>query len=126
MNRQFLFLAGLFILSVSACSTVKTNTKPSDMLHISALHEAGKSLSAKSLFKGQEGNTTALQLSKGGLLDKHTTKVAALLVCVLGEVLFEDEKGISQTLKPGDYIHIEPMVSHWVKGVKDSQLLLLK
>ncbi len=96
------------------------------MLQLSALHDADKSLSAESLIKGQEGNTTTLQLKKGGLLDKHTTKVAALLVCAQGEVLYEDEKGTSQRLQPGGYLHIEPMVVHWVKGVEDSQLLLLK
>ncbi|MFZ1306611.1 MAG: hypothetical protein WAT20_09140 [Ferruginibacter sp.] len=50
----------------------------------------------------------------------------ALLVCVTGEVVFENEKGIKENLLPGDYVHIEPMIQHSVKGIEDSQLLLIK
>lgn len=96
------------------------------MTNISSMHEATKPVSAKPLFKAQEGSVAALQIQKDGLLDKHTTKVEALLVCVVGEVVFENEKGFKQTLINGDYVKIEPMVTHWVKGVQDSQLLLIK
>lgn len=127
MNSKSLFFAALLLfLGTTACDTIQNNTNTSDMLQLSALHDTDKSLSAKSLFKGQEGNATTLQLKKDGLLDKHTTKVPALLVCVQGEVLYEDEKGTTQKLQPGGYLHIEPLVVHWVKGVADSQLLLLK
>ena len=96
------------------------------MTNISSMHEATKPVSAKPLFKGQEGTVAALQIKKDGLLDKHITKVEALLVCVAGEVIFENEKGFKQTLTNGDFIKIEPMVTHWIKGVQDSQLLLIK
>jgi hypothetical protein len=26
-------------------------------------------------------------------------------------VIFENEKGVKETLRPGDYVHIEPMVN---------------
>jgi len=96
------------------------------MSNISSMHEATKAVSAKSLFKGQDGTVNALQIQKDGLLDKHVTKVPALLICVAGEVFFENEKGFQQTLINGDYVNIEPLVTHWVKGVQDSQLLLIK
>ncbi|MBK8191886.1 MAG: hypothetical protein IPK76_01205 [Lewinellaceae bacterium] len=96
------------------------------MTNISSIHEATKPVSAKLLFKGQDGTVNALQIQKDGLLEKHVTKVPALLVCVAGEVVFENEKGFKQTLNNGDYVNIEPMVTHWVKGVQDSQLLLIK
>ena len=51
---------------------------------------------------------------------------AALLICMEGEVIFENENGIKETLSPGDYVHIEPMVKHWVEGTIESQLLLIK
>ncbi len=41
-------------------------------------------------------------------------------------MVFENEKGFHQTLINGDYIRIEPVVNHWVKGVQNSQLLLTK
>lgn len=96
------------------------------MNNISAQHEATKAVSAKPLFKGEEGSVVALQIQKDGLLDKHITKVPALLVCVSGEVVFENEQGVRKTLVTGDYIHIEPQSTHWVKGVRDAQLLLIK
>ncbi len=96
------------------------------MTNISLLHEVSKAVSAKSLFKGQEGTVLALQIQKDGLLDKHLTKVPALLICVAGEVVFENEKGYKQTLTNGDYINIEPLITHWVKGIQHSQLLLIK
>jgi quercetin dioxygenase-like cupin family protein len=42
------------------------------------------------------------------------------------KAVFENETGLKETLKSGDYVNIEPMVKHWVKGIKESQLLLIK
>lgn len=95
-------------------------------MNIKELHNDVKDVSAKSLFKTSEGNITALQILKNGFLKEHITKVPALLLCVSGEVVFENEKGFSQTLSSGDYIPIESLVLHWVRGVEDSQLLLIK
>ncbi len=95
-------------------------------MNISEFHTDQKSVSAKSMFKTTEGQVTALQIWKDALLSEHVTKVPALLVCVVGEVVFENEKGFQQTLSAGDYVNIEPMVKHWVKGIKNSQLLLVK
>jgi len=88
-------------------------------------HSAEKSVSAIPLFKG-EGTVTALQILQDQKLKEHTTKIPALLICVTGEVVFENENGIKETLKSGDYIPIEPLVKHWVLSNVDSQLVLLK
>jgi quercetin dioxygenase-like cupin family protein len=88
-------------------------------------HPTEKPVSAVPLFKG-EGISTALQIVQNQQLKEHTTKVPALLICVIGEVIFENENGTKETLQIGDYINIEPNVKHWVTGNKDSQLLLLK
>ena len=88
-------------------------------------HSAEKPVSAIPLFKG-EGIATTLQILQNQQLKEHTTKVPALLICVAGEVVFENEKGIKETLQSGDYIHIAPLVKHWVVGNFDSQLILLK
>ncbi|MEZ4986406.1 MAG: hypothetical protein R2795_15435 [Saprospiraceae bacterium] len=95
-------------------------------MNIQELHDIAKEVSAKPLFKTAEGNVTALQILENALLKEHITKVPALLICVAGEVLFENENGLQKSLAAGDYIHIEPVVKHWVKGVLDSQLLLIK
>lgn len=88
-------------------------------------HSIEKPVSAIVLFKG-EGIATALQITQNQQLKEHTTKVPALLICVNGEVVFENENGIKETLLSGDYIHIEPLVKHWVVANQDAQLLLLK
>lgn len=95
-------------------------------MNIKELHTQEKPVSATSLFKSDLGNATAIQILKGEKLKEHITKIPALLICVEGEVIFENENGINETLFPGDYVHIEPMVKHWVDGVIDSQLVLIK
>ena len=95
-------------------------------MNISEFHTEGKDISAKLMFKMTDGNITALRILKDALLKEHVTKVPALLVCVSGEVVFENEQGLQQSLHSGDFIAIEPLVVHWVKGIEDSQLLLVK
>lgn len=95
-------------------------------MNIIQLHDAQKVVSAKSLFKTSEGQVSALQIHKDALLSEHITKVPALLVCISGEVIYENENDMKQTLLSGDYINIEPLVKHWVHGVENSQLLLIK
>jgi quercetin dioxygenase-like cupin family protein len=95
-------------------------------MNIKELHTQEKPVSAISLFKSELGNATAIQILQGGKLKEHITKTPALLICVEGEVVFENENGIKETLFSGDYIHIEPMVKHWVEGTIESQLILIK
>ncbi len=88
-------------------------------------HSSEKPVSSIPLFKG-EGVTAAIQILQDQQLKEHTSKAPALLICVVGEVIFENENGIKETLASGDYINIEPLVKHWLVGKEDSQLLLLK
>ncbi len=120
-----LFVASFFATNLSIAQN-EHNTKNDKMKHISKLHDTNKDVSAQLLFNGTEGKVMALQIQKDGLLKEHITKTEALLVCVSGEVVYEDEKGNKYALKTGDFINIEPMVKHWVKGLADSQLLLIK
>ncbi len=95
-------------------------------MNIKELHTQEKPVSAISLFKSELGNATAIQILQGGLLKEHITKTPALLICMEGEVIFENENGIKEKLLPGDYVNIEPMVKHWVEGTIESQLILIK
>ena len=95
-------------------------------MNIKGLHTQEKPVSATYLFKSELGNATAIQILQGGKLKEHITKTPALLICVEGEVVFENENGIKETLFSGDYIHIEQMVKHWVEGTIESQLILIK
>ena len=95
-------------------------------MNIQEIHPKEKEVSAIALFKGEEGVTKSMHLSKGAELSKHHSKVPALLICITGEVVFENENGVKETLKQGDYVNIEPDVEHWVNSQMDSYLLLIK
>lgn len=95
-------------------------------MNIKELHTHDKPVSATALFKSELGNATAIQILHGGKLKEHITKTPALLVCMEGEVIFENEKGVKKILMSGDYVNIEPMVKHWVDGTIESQLILIK
>ena len=95
-------------------------------MNIKELHTQEKPVSATSLFKSELGNATAIQILQGGKLKEHITQIPALLICMEGEVIFENEKGIQDTLKSGDFVNIEPMVKHWVEGIIESQLILIR
>ncbi len=95
-------------------------------MNIKELHKQEKPVSAISLFKSELGNATAIKILKGQKLQEHITKIPALLICMEGEVIFENEKGVKETLALGDYVNIEPMVKHWVEGIMESQLILIK
>jgi quercetin dioxygenase-like cupin family protein len=95
-------------------------------MNVQQLHPAEKEVSGISLFKGQESETKSLHISRGAEISKHQSKTPALLICIIGEVVFEDGNGIKETLKQGDYVNIEPLVDHWMKSVTDSHLLLIK
>lgn len=85
-----------------------------------------KAVSTYPLFKGVEGNATALQIKSGEQLKEHITKTEAILMCISGSARFENEKGEVHDLTTGDYVLIEPMVKHWVDGIESVQLVLLK
>ena len=95
-------------------------------MNILNLHNKEKALSAKKFFSAENGDVLALHILSQEKLKEHITKTPALLVCVTGEVVFENVQGIKETLLPGDYIEIEPLVLHWVTAKQDSNLLLIK
>ncbi len=95
-------------------------------MNLRTLHSHEKTVSAISLFKTEQSTVSAIQILNGEQLKEHITKTPALLICVIGNVIFENEKGIKEELLSGDYIHIEPLVKHWVDARMDSQLVLIK
>ena len=95
-------------------------------MNVKELHTQEKPVSAISIFKSELGNATAIKILKDETLKEHITKIPALLICVEGEAIFENEKGFKETLKTGDYVNIEPMVKHWVKAKIESQFILIK
>jgi quercetin dioxygenase-like cupin family protein len=93
-------------------------------MNLKELHTTIKPVSVSPIFKRDLGNAISLHILKGEQLKEHITKTPAVLICVFGEVVYGTENGIKETLKPGDYILIEPMIKHWVDGVEDKILCL--
>ncbi|MEQ9378628.1 MAG: hypothetical protein RIG68_25795 [Imperialibacter sp.] len=85
-----------------------------------------KPVSTEVLFKSEHGAATAIQILQGEQLKEHVAKVPALLICVHGKVVFENENREKKLMLSGDYVSIDPMVKHWINAVSDSQLILFK
>lgn len=94
-------------------------------MNISELHTKEQEVQAKRIFTG-EGQVNSIQLLAGGLLKEHITTIPALLLCIKGHAVYEDETGISEALHSGDYVNINPNVKHWLKGIENSNLILIK
>ena len=95
-------------------------------MKVNELHDSLKPVSALAMFSGDEGKVISIQILKNEILKEHITKVSALLMCITGEVVYEDEDGEKVTLNTGDYFNIQPMVKHWVVASEDAQLILVK
>ena len=95
-------------------------------MNIKDKHNIEKVVSAYPLFKGEEGVAMAMQILAGEQLKENITKTPALLICVSGKAVFQNEKGELINLQSGDFVEIEAMVKHWVDGIETSQLVLLK
>jgi len=95
-------------------------------MNIKDLHQDTKAISTASLFKTESGNVTSIQILANEQLKEHITKVPALLICLTGEAIFENENGIKLTLTTGDYVNIEPNTKHWINSKSTSNLILIK
>lgn len=95
-------------------------------MNLTTFHNSEKPLSAKQLFDASEGKVVAIHLKKDGELKEHITKVPALLLCVKGEIIYEDEQKEKVVLRSGDYFMIETDVKHWLVANEDSEAILTK
>ena len=94
-------------------------------MNLQDLHTENKAVQTSVLFEPTE-KVISMQIAKGEQLKEHVTKVPALLVCIEGKVKFENEHKLEEVLHIGDYVLIEPMVTHWLTAITDCQLLLMK
>lgn len=95
-------------------------------MNIKDLHQDTKAISTASLFKMTEGYVISIQILADEQLKEHITKVPALLVCLTGEAVFENENGIIHNMTTGDYVNIEPQIKHWINAKTTSNLILIK
>jgi quercetin dioxygenase-like cupin family protein len=90
------------------------------------LHTENKPVQTQLLFEPKDAKVISLQIAKGETLKEHISKVPALLVCVSGNAVFTNEKGIVINLNSGVYVMIEENVKHAVKAIEESNFLLMK
>lgn len=94
-------------------------------MNLRELHTEDKPVQTKKIFSPNEG-VSALSIKGGNQLKEHKSKILALLVCVNGEVVFENEEGTKEKLLSGGFVEIMPDVKHWLTANEDSNLLLIK
>lgn len=95
-------------------------------MNLADLHTQNLPLETSKLFEASEGKVIHISLQKNGFLKEHITKVEALLLCISGETVYEDENNANITLKNGDYLYIQANVKHWLVGISQSSLILIK
>lgn len=95
-------------------------------MNISDLQRKDKPVQAKKVFDANEKQVSAMQILSGHQLKEHVSKFPAFLICVTGEVVYQDENGLSEKMTSGDFVNIEPHIKHWIDSNQDSHLLLIK
>lgn len=114
------------ILVITTSTIGFSQTQNNTKMNLKELHTDNKGVQTNMMFPATEGKVISLQILKDSKLEEHVTKVPALLVCVSGNAVYEDEKGIKAVLFSGDFVKIESNVKHWVNGIENTNLLLIK
>jgi quercetin dioxygenase-like cupin family protein len=60
------------------------------------------------------------QIASGEHLKEHLSKVPALLVCVSGNAIYNEDNGTTVELKAGDFVHIKANVQHSIDALAES------
>jgi len=95
-------------------------------MNLKNLHTENKSVQTNLLFSTTEGKVISLQIASGEHLKEHLSKVPALLVCVSGNAIYNEENGTTIELKTGDFVNIEADVKHSIDAIAESNFLLIK
>lgn len=119
---KIIILITILLASTNTFSQTKNITK----MNLKDLHKETLGVQTNMMFPAIDGNIISLQILKNSQLKEHITNVPALLICVTGNATYEDEKGIVTNLFSGDFVKIEPNVKHWINGIENSNLLLIK
>jgi quercetin dioxygenase-like cupin family protein len=124
--KSVLFMAILFAGFVSGQQNLHAQEINTTNMNLKQLHTEEKAVQTQLLFTASEGKVVSMQIAKGEQLKEHVSKLPALFVCVVGDAVYEDEKGKSVTLKTGDYVFIDKDVKHKVSAKEDSNFLLIR
>ena len=116
----------ILITIILTSTNTFSQTKNITIMNLKDLHKDTLGVQTNMMFPATDGKVISLQILKNSQLKEHITNVPALLICVTGNATYEDEKGNVANLFSGDFVKIEPNVKHWVNGIENSNLLLIK
>jgi quercetin dioxygenase-like cupin family protein len=123
MNLSKIIFTAIALLTSTVAFSQTQNT---NKMNLTELHNDSTGVQTKMMFPATDGKVISLQILKDNQLKEHVSKIPALLVCVSGNAIYEDENGLKVTLLSGDFVKIEPNVKHWVNGIENTNLLLIK
>jgi quercetin dioxygenase-like cupin family protein len=89
-------------------------------------HIENKPVQTNVLFSGTEYKVIVLQIASGEYLKKHLSKVPTLLVCVSGNVIYNEDNKTTVELKTSGFVHIEANVQYSIDTITESNFLLIK
>lgn len=116
----------LTVIALLTTTVAFSQTQDTNKMNLTQLHNDSTGIQTKMMFPATNGKVISLQILEGSQLKEHISKEAALLICVSGNTIYEDENGLKVTLLSGDFVKIEPNIKHWVSGIENSNLLLIK
>ena len=94
-------------------------------MNLRKIHQEKKDIQTALLKTVEEGKVVSLQIKKGKVLKEHVSKTPAILICINGKALYEEESRKIK-LKKGSYVNIEPNIIHKITAHKKSNFILIK
>ena len=77
------------------------------------------------IYESDNQVVTHLNLKAGESIPRHNSDMSVVVVIYEGEVIFTEEDE-DYTIKAGDIIKFKPEVSHSLKALEDSKLMVIK
>ena len=94
-------------------------------MNLKELHTENKEIQTQLLQKSGQGSVISLQIAADGVLKEHISKVPALLICVTGTAIYEEEQR-KIDMSSGDFVRIESNIKHKVTAITESNFLLIR
>lgn len=95
-------------------------------MNIKELLTEDKVIQTKLLFNNSDQKVIALRIKEKEILKEHLSKVPALLICISGELIYQQKGDDEILLRNGDYVFIPQEALHELRAKTTSDLLLIK
>ncbi|NND07340.1 MAG: hypothetical protein HKN87_13265 [Saprospiraceae bacterium] len=85
----------------------------------------GKPISTNKILRAN-ASTILLEIAAGAVLKEHQSMTEALLILISGAVVYEEEDRSVELKETMDFVQIPSQLTHRVRGLKNSRLLLIQ